>query len=292
VGSNLWSYFYGQYGHLGNDKNLESCLRALERYKHARFIGIDAERVRSEFRAGEPTYARLFAIVHQHYAERQGKPRWGDQTGLVERYADEIFAAYPGVRMIQMVRDPRDRYEASLRMWPKGQGRAGGAVARWSYSFAFGQRNKRRHGERYRLLRYEDLVADVEGVARDICAFVGEEFEPAMLELGAAPKYRQKLEAGRDGDRLISSRQIGAFRGRIETAELAFIQQQLRRQMRLMGYAPEPTPMTLGQRLGYVAVRWPSHEMRRLVWAALETIQSRLPRFVGRRPDMAMVVDE
>jgi hypothetical protein len=292
VGSNLWSYFYGQYGDLSNERNFESCLAALQQYKHARFIGIDSERIREQFAAGDPSYARLFALVHQQYADRHGKPRWGDQTGLVERYADEIFAAYPGVRMIQMVRDPRDRYEASLRMWPQGQGRAGAAVARWRYSYALGEKNVRRYGDRYRLLRYEDLVADPTGVTREICAFLGEEFEPTMLELAAAPKYREKLEEGRDSDNLISARHVGSFRGHLEAADLAFIQQQLTRQMSELGYAPEPTPMTPGQRLRYVAVRWPSHALRRFAWEGLETIQRRLPQFSGRRPSAAMIVDK
>ena len=40
---------------------------------------------------------------------------------------------------------------------------------------------RQRMGESVREVRYEDVVADVEHVARDVTAFLGLEFEPAML---------------------------------------------------------------------------------------------------------------
>jgi hypothetical protein len=291
VGSNLWSYFHGQYGDLADDRNLDRCLAALERYKHARFLGLDVPRLRTEMRTGERTYARLFALIHEHFAERAGKPRWGDQTGLVERYADEIFAAYPGVRMIQMVRDPRDRYEASIRAWPKGRGRAGGAVARWRYSVNLGRRNAARYPDRYRLLRYEDLVSDPESVIRDITTFVGEDFEPGMLELPDAPGYRAKLEEGRvPGEPLITDAHIGDFRGRIPRDDLAFIQQQLGEPMRRHGYVGELVRMTARERIGWWVRTWPGQMARMAAWSTVESVQHRLSGFAGRRPAAAKVL--
>jgi hypothetical protein len=189
------------------------------------------------------------------------------------------------------VRDPRDRYEASLRLWPSGRGRAGGAVARWRYSADYGERNVRRYGDAYRLLRYEDLVRDPESVTRALCAFVGEEFEPLMLELGAAPSYRQKLEAGSHGDGLISTRHIGDYRGRIPAEDVAFMQQQLRGSMRRLGYSLEPIQMTARQRLRYAIVAWPLEIVRMLGWMTLERFQHRAPGVLGRRPATAKVVD-
>jgi hypothetical protein len=290
VGSNLWSYFYGQYGDLRDDENLERCLAALARYKHARFIGLDLDRLETEMRSGERTYARLFALVHEHFAERQGKPRWGDQSGLIERYADHIFAAYPGVRMIHMLRDPRDRYEASLRMWPKGRARAGGAVARWRYSTALGERNLGRYPAGYRLVRYEDLVRDPPAVLREVCAFIGEEFERAMLEMGDAPTYQAKLREGSTSGELIDASHIGDFKGRIPPAELAFLQQQLGGMMRRHGYEPLPVPMAPLERARYLALGWPAQAVRMAAWSSLEAVQHRLSGILGRRPSAGMVL--
>jgi hypothetical protein len=290
VGSNLWTFFADQHGDLADDRNLDRCLAALYRYKHARFLGLDLPRLRSEMRRGPATYPRLFALIHEHFAERAGKPRWGDQSGLIERYAEPIFASIPGVRMIHMVRDPRDRYEGSLAMWPAGRGRVGAAVARWRYSIDLGERNARRWPDRYRLLRYEDLVRDPEGVTSDLCAFVGEAFEPGMMAMPDAPTYRAKLAAGADGVPRITDAHIGDYRGRIPPHELAFMQGRLAARMRRYGYALDPVSIPLGDRLRYV-VRWPAQAGRMVAWESVERLQHRLPGIFGRRPPAAKIVD-
>ena len=101
----MWTRFYNRYGDLREPRNFERCLAAMLAHKPTRALDPDPNRIRREFRQGEPTYARLFALFHEHYAERLGRSRWGDQLGFVERYADLIFAAYPDARMIHMVRD-------------------------------------------------------------------------------------------------------------------------------------------------------------------------------------------
>ena len=114
----MWTRIYGRYGDLAADANLERCLAALLGLKDVRAMKPDAERLRQEFRQGEATYGRLFSLLHEQFAEQLGKPRWGEQEGRLERYADALFAAYPTARVIHMVRDPRNRYEEMLLTTP------------------------------------------------------------------------------------------------------------------------------------------------------------------------------
>jgi len=293
VGSNLWTFFYGQYGDLRDDRNLERCLAAMMRYKHALFLKPDVDRIRDELRAGKRSYARLFALLHEHFAERAGKPRWGDQTGLIERYADEVLAAYPGAVMLHMIRDPRDRYEASLRLWPKGRARAGGAAARWRYSVRLAERNLRRHPDRYRLIRYEDLVTRPEEVLRTVTTFLEETYEPAMLAMADAPTYRRKLAGGKEpapGTELINANHVGDFRGSIPHGEVAFLQSVLAGPMERLGYGPEPVRTDLPARLAYATWTLPSNGLRMAAWGGLEALQHRFPRIAGRAPASAKVV--
>lgn len=288
VGSNLWTLFYGRFGDLEDEANFERCLAALMRYKHIRFLEPDEARLRAEVRPGERTYARLFARIQEQHAERRGKPRWGDQTGLVEGYADEIFAAYPDVRMIHMVRDPRDRYDASLSLWPEGRLRAGGATGRWLYSVRLAERNAGRYGDRYRIQHYESLVRDPVGTVRELCAFVGEAFEPTMMEMGEMPAYRAKLEAATadrgPGTPLISDAFVGAFRGRLATSELAFMQSRAGGVMQRHGYALAPIRMSAGRRLRYGAVDWPLEMLRLTAWRVRTFLSRAAPRLAGRQP--------
>ena len=293
VGSNLWTFFYGQYGDLADDRNLDRCLAALMSYKHARFLQPDFDRLRRELAAGERSYERLFALIHEQFAERAGKPRWGDQTGLIERYADEVLAAYPDAVMIHMIRDPRDRYEASLRLWPKGRARAGGAAARWAYSVRLGERNLRRHPDRYRIIRYEDLVQRAEDVVRGVTTFLGEAYEPEMLSMGDAPTYRRKLAGGAEPSPdavLISADHVGDYRGAVPDGEVAFLQRVLSGPMRRLGYQAEPIRMSLGARVRYGTWTVPSNGLRMAAWSGLEAMQHRFPRLVGRTPVSAKVV--
>jgi hypothetical protein len=292
VGSNLWPYFYGQFGDLARPECLDQCLDAMLGYKHAVFLRPDVARLRRDFAAGPPTYARLFELFHLQFAEREGKARYGVQTGLIERYADELFASYPGVRVIHMVRDPRDRYEASLALWPDGRGRAGGAAARWSYSVRLAERHAARHPDGYLVVRFEDLVREPEPTVRRVCAFVGEEFLPEMLAMPGAPARRARLLEHPDADstQLLAPHVVGAFRGRVPDDELAFLQLHLGRQMRALAYETEPLSRDPAWWVHFCARSWPDQAARMVAWRVVEELQQRCPRIVRRRPDRRMAV--
>jgi hypothetical protein len=292
VGSNMWTYFYGQFGDLADPANLQRCLDAMFHYKHVRFLAPDPERIRREFADGPATYARLFALFLQHFAERVGKPRWGAQTGLIERYADHLFAAYPGLRIVHMVRDPRDRYQASLARWPNGKGRAGGAAARWHYSTVLGERHARRYPDAYLLVRFEDLVRDTEATLRTVCQFVGAPFTDALLRMDGAPKLRRTLEAGGgSGTRLLSPQFIGGYREGVPRHELAFMQLHLGRTMRAHGYESDRGLLSSTEWIRFATTSWPSQTARLLAWRSIEELQQRLPRWVGRTPAPRMYDD-
>jgi len=128
--TNLWPKFYQRYGDLSRTDNFQRCLKAMLQYKHITSLKPDADRINTEFQQGEPTYARLFALFEQHNAERLGKPRWGDQTELIERYTDPIMNAYPSAKFIHMIRDPRDQYLSPVYLADPGVKER---ECRWSY---------------------------------------------------------------------------------------------------------------------------------------------------------------
>jgi hypothetical protein len=292
VGSNMWTLFYRRFGDLADARNFERCLNALQHYKHVLFFAPDVARLRREFVAGKPSYARLFALIQEQSAERARKPRWGDQTGLIEGYAGDVLAAYPDAVMLHMLRDPRDRYDASLTMWPEGRLRVGGATARWIYSAGHARRNQQRHGGRYRVIRYEDLVADPARLLGEICDFLDEPFVPEMLGMAGMPTYRDRLARDAVGGALITTSYIGTYRGRIPARELAFLESRAGGLMREFGYQPDGTALSGADRLRYALVDLPLNLGRMTTWRVRQAAAQRLPRIAGRTPPSHHLVSD
>lgn len=293
LGTNMWTFFAGQYGDLARPANVERCLRAMLAYKNVNQLDPDRVRIEAAFLAGPRTYARLFAVILDQYAARRARPRWGDKTSYVERYASEIMAADQTVRMVHVVRDPRDRYASAIRRWPKGRGQLGGATARWLYSMGLAERNARHFPDRYITVRYEDLVARPESTLRRLCAFLGEEYEPAMLDLSGAPGFRAKggnssFLDGRSG--AISAASVGRFQSTIGVTEVAFIQRFARSRMAGQGYDVVATPLGVADRLRYGLRVLPVNTARLVAWRGLESAQQRLPALIGRSPMRARIV--
>jgi hypothetical protein len=293
VGSNMWTFFYGRFGRLDRPDNFDACLDAMYRYKHVRFMEPDLERIRRDFYRGPTTYARLFALFLMQFAEREGKPRWGAQSGLTEQYADELFAGYEGLKIIHMVRDPRDRYEASLAKWPNGRGRAGGATARWRFSIRLAERNLERFRGDYLIVRFEDLIVATNETVRGVCSFLGEEYESQMMAMGEADQLRRSLQRSgipEEPHGLLSSEFVGRYRDRVSEPELRFIQLHARRLMLRHGYTPEQINRSMGTSLRFSVMEWPKQMAWMLAWSAAEGAHRRWPRRFGHSPGARMIV--
>ena len=189
----LWPGFYNRFGDLAHPENFEGCLAALLRHKHLRPLRPDPDRLRREFWLGKRTYGRLFALLHEHFAQSLGKPRWGDQTAFIERFADPIFAAYPDARMIQMIRDPRERFRLALRFTAHRLGKVGPSTAMWLHSVAWAKRNQLCYPDRYHVVRYESLMEHPRETLAAICSFLEEDFLPSMLTMEGAVRFGEEV---------------------------------------------------------------------------------------------------
>lgn len=287
VGSNMETYFYGRYGSLANPANLDRCLEDMLRYKHIVFLDPDEARIRSEFSAGPPTYPHLFSLFLRHHAEGAGKRRWGAQTGLAEEYADVLFDSYPGLKIIHMIRDPRDRYQASRAKWPKGKGGAGGAAARWALSTSLARRHLRRHPDDYLVVRFEDLIRSTERTLTEVFDFLGEHLTPQVFEMKDAPKHRSELLAGRAPDEpLLSTAFIGLHR-QLPAPEVSYLELVLAAGMRQHGYERSTAiPRRPGFWLGTV----PDQMARQIAWRVAEAAHLAQPRLFPRTPGARMIV--
>ena len=226
--TNLWRWFYGSCGDLADEDNLEHCLELLMRYPRIAVLKPDLDEIRSAFRERPPLYGELFSIMHEQEAARRGRRRWGNKSLHNEHHAAEIFRELPDVRMIQLVRDPRDRYSSISRRYDDTRVGVGSAMGRWVASVRAGRANMERYGtDRYQVVRYETLARDPEATVRELCEFLQLPYESEMLEMrgvsdAADDSGNSSFEAIAPGQ--ISTRSIGRFRQVLSPSTVGRIQ--------------------------------------------------------------------
>ncbi len=281
--TNLWTHFYNQYGDLAVDRNLDRCLHMMFSYKRVLKLNPNPQRLRREFRQGEPSYARLFALLEEQFAEQCGKKRWGDKSLNTERYADEIMAAYPGARMLHMMRDPRDRFASSLARWKFLRGGVGAGAAMWLKSTHLAERNQARYPTQYKIVRYEDLASQTEQTLQEICTFIGEEYTPSMLSMDSADQFRKdggNSSYGRREPGKISASSVGKFRKVLSGRQIAFLQLLAGQKMADFGYASEPVILSVYQWLSFVLLDIPFDLIRMAAWYGREILLNTVGRKV------------
>jgi hypothetical protein len=277
--TNLWRWFHGRYGDLAVPANLERCVDDILRYPRIQTLEPDALRVRIEFRTGPATYGRLFSLFHEHHAERRGRTRWGDKSLHTEHHVGKIVADLPGARIVQMVRDPRDRYASVSRRYEDRTKGMGATMGRWMASAAAIRRNQRRYPDNVMTVRYESLAREPEDTMRRVCEFIGEPFVPAMLRMEGAPDHggiggNSSFSTFEPG--AISTRSIGRFRQVLAPNDLAFIQTVAGRHMRRFGYDLVQVPWASSrERLGFHLGELPVDGARLTGWLALDRLHGR-----------------
>lgn len=274
--TNLWPKFYQRYGDLSRTDNFQRCFHAMLQYKHIVSLKPDADRILAEFQQGEPTYARLFALFEQHYAERLDKPRWGDQTELIERYTDPIMEAYPSAKFIHMIRDPRDQYVAGIsrRSGRKRKGSVGGAIGRWLYSARLAKLNQEKYPGRYLIVRYETMVTEPEATIHQVCDYISEEYDPAMLSIKSTDRFdSDDLDEQEGRISPLSTGFIGDYIKKLSKGEVAFIQATAAEEMKSFGYSLEPITLSFLEKLNFYALLWPLNMGRMVAWRSTKSVR-------------------
>jgi len=263
--TNMWRYFHERYGDLSQTDNFERCLSDMTRYNRMKHLKPDGERIRREFLKGKANYGRLFALFHLHYAERIGKPRWGDKSLHTEHYADRIFREYPNAKIIHITRDPRDRYASVRKRHGRDTPRMGGSTGRWLFSMNRAIKNKRRYPNQYKIICFEDITRDPEETMREVCAFIGEEFAPEMLTMSGAAEHTnvggnssfERIEPGK-----ISRKPVGRYRDVLSNLEILYIQIFSGKFMEQFGYQCDQIHLSAGELLRFYGHFLPSNLVR------------------------------
>lgn len=180
------------YGDLADDDNLR---RALHDFlnppiQNLAECGFDEEALAAQALAGPRTYRALLEVVMADFAARNGKARWCEKTPT--QRARWVFELCDDAQVIHIVRDPRDVIASSLET-PWTNSTADRIARAWRHFTLQNVTEGLRVGpSQFLQVRYEDLTREPEAVLRLICTFLGEEFDPGMLD---EPERRQATVA-------------------------------------------------------------------------------------------------
>ena len=170
-------------------------------------FGIPAEAFRSRLREIEPfSPAEGFRLFYRMYAERFGKRRWGDKTPLYGHHLRDLERLLPEARFIHVVRDGRDAAVSLRKRW-FSPGHDIEVQARYWRDNVAAARREGAACRHFLEIRFEDLLRDLEGVVRRLCAFLELELHPAMLDHSAGAARRLEEHGPRhrrDGTVLVS----------------------------------------------------------------------------------------
>ena len=166
---------------------IETFLTALAAHKRFRTWDLPISVVADELRAtaadaSQVEYPEAIAAAFRAYARVGGKSRWGDKTPRYVEHLELLSELFPTARFIHLIRDGRN-VALSYANVPFGPKTVGKAAALWSKRVCAGhQVGRALLTGRYLEVLYEDLVEDAEGETKDICDFIGLDFDPGMLD--------------------------------------------------------------------------------------------------------------
>ena len=158
----------------------------------------------------------------------------------------ELREDFPSLKMIQLIRDPRDNYAALKAGVASYYARLGegemetlaSLINRCRMDMIAARVNSELHSDSFFVIRFEDLVADPREALGRTCAFLGWPFKDTML----APTVMGNPTVGNSHSgtrfRQIDSSHVAAWRERISPEEAKIIEYWCEREMRDWGYEP------------------------------------------------------
>jgi hypothetical protein len=216
-----------------------------------------------------PALAKSFLA---QYVERSGKPIRG---ATCHKHFDRLLRIWPEARFIHLVRDGRDVARSSV-----GMGWAGNVwhgVERWIAAETLWREVCARVPEWRRFeLRYEDLIRAPECELEHLCAFLGTEYEAAMLEYASDSSYERP-----------DPKLVGQWRRKLSSGELALLEARIGPLLRERGYEESGVaPARVGplRRTGlWLHHRWRRFLFRRARYGLALLLSSRLAELSGVR---------
>lgn len=144
-------------------------------------FGLSEEELLERFNAFDPLSAGdALRSFYEAYAERVGKPRWGDKTPIYVKSMRAIQTELPEARFVHVIRDGRD-VALSIRDRATKEHPIDRIAERWVRRITRARAQAKRL-DHYKEVRYEALILDTEPTLREVCDFLELPWDDAVLD--------------------------------------------------------------------------------------------------------------
>ena len=195
----------------------------------------------------EPSFAGVYNAILQWYANSVGKPRWGEKTPFNLFFIDAILSDFPNARFIYLIRDGRD-VSAEYLESAFGPTNIYTAATIWKLSQdAVKPWREKLQGEQWLDVHYETLVRQPEETIKTVCQFLGETYEPGMLDFYQTDIAQRRSQA-RDHKPLghpISDRYIGIYQQLLSQRDQRIFAGVAGEELAQLGYEVAVEPLVL-----------------------------------------------
>jgi hypothetical protein len=155
-------------------------------------FGLSREELVSYLRPRRPSVSTALAAITEQFMRKMGKQRWVEKTPRHLLHVAEIHKYFPRSPVIRIVRDPRDTALSILKApWQFHSFLE--ALLYWQYLDERSANLYVSNPHTY-TVRYEDLLQHPEQELRKICAFIGEEYEPGMLDTSESARQVNRIQ--------------------------------------------------------------------------------------------------
>ncbi|GII88588.1 sulfotransferase [Sphaerisporangium siamense] len=221
----------------GNRRALAEWI-ATDKSTKFRELGVDRDAYIRKAADGPGSLGSVIGEVFRGYAERFRKPRWGDKRPSYSKHVDVVLRLFPDAQFIHLIRDGRDCV-ASLKEMPWFTLDVYHAIAIWAATIDHGRRHAARlPADAYHELRYEDLTADPATELAKVCAFLGEDYDPAMCEPSRVARVAVPARKvwHSNTHHAVTQARVGTWSTRLAPWEIALCEEVLGRRLRAYGY--------------------------------------------------------
>ncbi len=200
-------------------------------------LGLDTAETVRRAETAPPTLGSVLGTVFREYARKHGKPRWGDKRPGYIQHLPELFRLFPDAQVVHLIRDGRDCV-GSLKGMPWWEHGTFHAAATWAQAIDAGHEAAQHCPDgSYYALQYEHLVDEPAAQLTELCEFLGEQYDPAMLhpeEVASITPRRKKHHARTHQD--VDDTAVRAWQERLEPWEVQLCEHVLGERLRAYGY--------------------------------------------------------